>query len=187
MPSALIPPFLVASLFIFALALHILARRESSAARSIRGKNGIPQGEVVYSDLDRPGRTLFSKRYGIAGKPDYIIKDAAGNCHIPVEVKSGQAKRPYGNHVLQLAAYCLLVEENYNKTLRSDLLRTVQEMRRSLRVSPLSREPLLPEYRSSEHRFADRGNDLIERCRFCSLRAECQRIRLNGAIDGPKV
>lgn len=163
---------------------------------------------MVYSDLDRPGRVLFSKRYSIAGKPDYIIKDAASNAYIPVEVKSGQAKRPHGNHVLQLAAYCLLVEENCNnsvpygiivyadgkqhkvffdKALRSDLLRTVQEMRRSLRVSPLSREPLLPEYRFPEHRFADRGNDLIERCRFCSLRTECERIRLNRAIDGPIV
>ncbi len=142
---------------------------------------------MVYSDLDRPAKALFSKRYGIAGKPDYIVKDASINAIIPVEVKSGQAKKPYNNHVLQLAAYCLLVEENYNKpvpygiivyadgrqhrvyfneALRSDLLGTVQEMRIMLR--------------DKRHY---RGNDHKERCRFCSLQAECKQLRTKGKTD----
>jgi len=165
-------------------------------------------GEMIYSDLDLPGRVLFSKRYGISGRPDYIIKDAAINAIIPVEVKSGQAKKPYWNHVLQLAAYCLLVEENYNKpvpyglivyadgkqhkvhfdsALRSYLLCTVKEMRRSLEDRLYFKESVLPESRSSEHRIADRGNDLIERCRFCSLKEECERLRLTEDIDWPIV
>lgn len=176
--SPLILPVLIAFLLISALALHILSKRESTAARSIRVKNGIPSGIVVYSDLDRPGKALFSKRYGIAGKPDYIIKDGASNAHIPVEIKSGQAYKPYRNHVLQLAAYCLLVEENYNN--------------KSNFKEPGWYESHFPEYRFSDNRSGkngsrNRGNDLIERCRFCSLQAECEQLRLTRATDGPKV
>lgn len=196
--SILILPALTVSLLILALALRFLSRRESTAARSIRVRHGIPRGIVVYSDLDRPGKVLFSKRYGIAGKPDYIIKDGASNANIPVEIKSGQAYKPYRNHVLQLAAYCLLVEENYDKpvpygiivyadgkqhkvyfdkALRTELVHTVQEMRRSLRDK--GNRP--GKFNLSSR---NRGNDLIERCRFCSLQAECKQLRLTGAIDG---
>lgn len=197
--SILILPVLIASLLISALALHFLSRKESTAARSIRVRHGIPKGIVVYSDLDRPGKALFSKRYGIAGKPDYIIKDGSSNANIPVEIKSGQAYKPYRNHVLQLAAYCLLVEENYDKpvpygiivyadgkqhkvyfdkALRTELVHTVQEMRRSLRDKGNRHGKIGSSSRN-------RGNDLIERCRFCSLQAECEQLRLTGAIDGP--
>ena len=192
-------PLLISSLLILALVLHILSRRESFAARSIRRRHGIPKGKVIYSDLDRPGVSLFSKKYGIVGKPDYIVKDRASKANIPVEIKSGQAKNPYRNHVLQLAAYCLLVEETFNKpvpygiivyvdgkqhkihfdkTLRSDLLRTIAEMRRHLKDE-------FPKYKSSKHpllnyRLNKRGNDHYKRCRFCSLQAECERLQLTG-------
>lgn len=71
----------------------------------------------------------------------------------PVEVKSGRApRRPWDSHVLQLAAYCLLVEEAlgarvtqgilcysdkqfvipYTPALKSALLNTLTEMRNAL-------------------------------------------------------
>ena len=45
-------------------------------------------GAVIYSDTDRRrrGETLVSHRYGLAGRPDYLIRTAAGVT--PVEVKS---------------------------------------------------------------------------------------------------
>ena len=48
-----------------------------------------------------------------APKTLYLVEHAGGVI-IPVEVKSAPAPpEPYDGHVLQLAAYCLLVEENY--------------------------------------------------------------------------
>lgn len=35
------------------------------------------------------------------------------NIYIPIEVKSGLNQHPHNNHILQLAAYCQLIEENY--------------------------------------------------------------------------
>lgn len=81
-----------------------------------RQRTGLPQGRVIYTDtgawncVERP---LFSRRYWLTGKPDYLLNDDGEI--IPVEVKSGAApSQPYPSHVLQLAAYCLLVEEAFD-------------------------------------------------------------------------
>ncbi len=34
----------------------------------------IQDGKITYSDLSKPGKPFFSKRYRIVGKPDYIVK-----------------------------------------------------------------------------------------------------------------
>lgn len=84
-------------------------------SRKTRAQTGVPAGHVVYSDAgawQRNEKPLFSNRCGIVGKPDYLVKD--GNAIIPVELKSGAApSRPRKGHILQLAAYCVLVEENF--------------------------------------------------------------------------
>lgn len=76
---------------------------------------GILGGKRVYSDSDRkPGIVLYSSTINLVGKPDFIVKD--GDNYIPVEVKTGRTpSEPYQNHVMQLMAYCLLVEENYDQ------------------------------------------------------------------------
>lgn len=94
-------------------------------ARRLRVRSGLPTGRVVAADvgpwrrLDRP---LFSRRYRLTGRPDYIVADGADL--IPVEVKSARAPaRPYASHVLQLAAYCLLVAETSGRRPPYGLLR----------------------------------------------------------------
>ena len=94
---------------IFFLLLSNVLKRN---ARKTKDKYKIQKGEIAYNDLSRPAKPLFSRKYRIAGKPDYIIK--RNNHHIPVEFKSGSHSHPLKNHVLQLAAYCQLIEENYN-------------------------------------------------------------------------
>jgi CRISPR-associated protein Cas4 len=141
-------------------------------------KYGIPYGRVIYSDLDRPAKSLFSKKLGISGKPDYIISDKRYGGLIPIEIKSGRAAKPYRNHVLQLAAYCLLVEETYHKSvpygiivyadgkqhkivfdelLRSDLIGVVNEMKQSMRSGCPTRD-----------------HSLKRRCISCSFQANCK-------------
>jgi CRISPR-associated exonuclease Cas4 len=100
---------LLIALFILLLAAGLLLRRASQAQRQA----GLPRGRVIYADTGawrRTERPLFSRRHRLAGKPDYLLDD--GGEIIPVEVKSGTAPpQPYPSHVLQLAAYGLLVEE----------------------------------------------------------------------------
>jgi CRISPR-associated exonuclease Cas4 len=100
--------------FFFLLALGLLLLW---LARRGRARSGLPQGRVVYTDTggwNRLERPLFSREFLLTGKPDYLIADGADV--IPVEVKSSRAPaQPYPSHLLQLAAYCLLVEECYRR------------------------------------------------------------------------
>jgi len=99
--------------FVALLAAGLLLLRQ--AARRQR-QIGLPQGHVIYADTgawDRVERPLFSRRYRMAGRPDYLLDDDGEI--VPVEVKSSKTpSQPYPSHVLQLAAYCLLVEEAYD-------------------------------------------------------------------------
>jgi CRISPR-associated exonuclease Cas4 len=66
-------------------------------------------------DVDLPGRTgtrLVSERWRLVGRPDEIRQLPDGSW-IPVEWKSRSTPRsgPWRSHQIQVAAYCLLVEE----------------------------------------------------------------------------
>lgn len=117
----------------------------------LRKASGLPEGRVIYSDAgawQRNEQSLFSRQHQLVGKPDYLVKTPKGI--VPVEVKSGAAPaQPREGHMLQLAAYCLLVEEqlgervphgiikyadkqfaiDYTPALKAELLRVMSEMR----------------------------------------------------------
>lgn len=159
------------ALIVIAIALLVIARR-------LRLRSGLPAGQVIYSDAgawQRNERALFSPAYGIAGKPDYLVR--SGDAITPVEVKSSSAPaRPWPGHVLQLAAYCLLVEEalgarvtqgiiqyadrrfvvEYTPALKAELLRAVDEMRAALDAGD-----------------AHRSHDDPGRCARCGVREAC--------------
>jgi CRISPR-associated exonuclease Cas4 len=142
-----------------------------------RRRAGLPRGQVIYTDMDgwEESEPLYAPRYGLAGKPDYLLR--LGRQVIPVEVKPGRrADEPYDADVMQLAAYCLLVEEEwgrppaygllryreqtfripYNGRLRRALLATLDDMRRDL-----------------TRRDVPRSHDDATRCRFCGHREHC--------------
>ena len=139
------PAILTALLFLLlAVAMLLVSQR-------VRRATGLPRGRIIYSDTgawQRNEQALFSRRHRITGRPDYLIQD--NNTIVPVEVKSGNApSSPREGHVLQLAAYCLLVEESlatrpvygiikyadkqfaidYTDQLKEELLRVIEEMR----------------------------------------------------------
>lgn len=169
--------YLIIMLLVLSFVLLMASRREGMSANSARKEYGIPQGKVIYTDLDRPAKPFFSKRLMIAGKPDYIVKDKRLKTLIPVEVKSRAAKKPHWGHVLQLAAYCLLIEEAYSVKvpygllvyadgkqhrvkfddgLRSEVLSVAEEMRRCLKVGGVIK-----------------GTKFEGRCLSCSVRSNC--------------
>jgi CRISPR-associated exonuclease Cas4 len=173
--------YFVILLLILSMVLFAASRKEAMSAKKARKEYGIPRGRVIYTDLDRPAKALFSRKFLIAGKPDYIVKDERTNALIPVEVKSGNAKKPHWGHVLQLAAYCLLIEEAYSvevpygllvyadgkqhlvkfdDSLRSEVISKTDEMRRCLKQGGVAKR----------RRFEGR-------CLSCSVRGNCGQAK----------
>jgi len=68
-------------------------------------------GRLEAIDAGR-AETLRSERYRLVGRPDALRRAPDGR-RIPIEVKrrTAPAGAPYRSHVVQVWAYCLLVEE----------------------------------------------------------------------------
>ncbi len=136
--------------------------------------SGVPEGLIMYSDLNVPAEPLFSRRSHLVGKPDYIVRH---DRHLlPVEVKSGGHTQPQRNHIMQLATYCQILEDItgefipegvivYNKTpctiafspqLRFELASITRQMREALRDG-----------------MVERNHEEPGRCKHCSLRRYC--------------
>lgn len=170
---ALVLLALSAALLTFALWLALRARRGQH-------QSGLPQGRLVYADTGRwsaVAQPYFSQRYRLAGKPDYLV--AGDDGLVPVEVKHTAAPaggRAYESHVMQLAAYCLLVEEAHAQAPRYGLIRytdaTVQiDYTPALRARLLE---LMDELRASRGRAGvNRNHSDPARCRSCGVRHAC--------------
>lgn len=83
-------------------------------AEGRRRRLGSLRIRAIYEDTQQqPATVLVASTLPLHGKPDYLLKKAG--MIIPVEVKTGKTPHtPYRNHVMQLLAYCLLVEETYH-------------------------------------------------------------------------
>jgi CRISPR-associated exonuclease Cas4 len=159
------------------LALLLLAALLWIWGLRLRRKTGLPWAPVIAQDtygrtLDKP---LFARRIGLTGRPDYLL-DIRGST-IPVEVKPGRrAARPYESDLMQLAAYCLLVEEtsgaappygllryaertfrlDYTERVRDELLALLDELRAVLREPDCAR-----------------SHDDPRRCQGCGFFEQC--------------
>jgi CRISPR-associated exonuclease Cas4 len=72
----------------------------------------IGEEKIEYVDDGKETPPLISKKYGLRGRPDYIIE--RDGRYIPVEVKTGNTpKHPFFSHIVQVGVYCLLVMEEY--------------------------------------------------------------------------
>jgi CRISPR-associated exonuclease Cas4 len=168
--------------FLFWLGLALLGGALWLLLRARRGQqqSGLPQGRLIYADTGRwsaVAQPYFSPRYRLTGKPDYLIDGDDGL--VPVEVKHTAAPaggQAYASHIMQLAAYCLLVEEahgqappyglirykdatvriDYTAAMRSRLLETLDELRASRSQDEVKRSHRDP-----------------ARCRACGVRHAC--------------
>jgi CRISPR-associated exonuclease Cas4 len=144
----------------------------------IKDSHHIQTGKILYSDLNKPAKSLFSTKYQITGKPDYIIEEK--NFLIPVELKYSRHNKPQKNHIFQLAGYCHLIEQTYssfvpygiivynndkqfkipfNPQIRFELESTIKDMRKILRNGKI--------YRNHKDFY---------KCKSCSMREKCSFI-----------
>lgn len=133
----------------------------------------MPQGTKIYGDLMAEGKIMRSHSFGLSGKPDKVVKN--GHKVIPYEYKSTDAKTPREGHMLQMAAYFVILEENFpedkveygvlkyrnyafrienSPRLRGELFRIMDQMRGNLG------EP-------------ERNHNSPRRCVYCSFREIC--------------
>ncbi|MBU0704425.1 MAG: CRISPR-associated protein Cas4 [Chloroflexi bacterium] len=145
-----------------------------------RAHSGLPQGRVIYTDTggwNRLERPLFSQEFLLTGKPDYLVAD--GDDVIPVEVKSGRAPvQPYHSHILQLAAYCLLIEECYRRRPPYGIIKYADRAFEVDYTSELEDE-LLATLDDMRDDLADgnatRNHDEPRRCQACGYRQHCDQ------------
>lgn len=175
------------------IALLVVAIAARLMAKKITSQTGLPSGKLVYSDTgfavgklgpltrneygEKLEKPLVSKRYGLTGRPDYLVETDDGI--IPVEIKSAKmpaSGQPYDSHIFQLIAYCLLVEDlldadvsygiiryrdaevsiEYTSELRDELLDIIDEMREARSASDVHR-----------------NHDERGRCASCGMRDIC--------------
>jgi CRISPR-associated exonuclease Cas4 len=158
-------------LLIAGIGLFVLAVR-------LRHASGLPWGRVTTTDTSswrRAETPLISRRFGLVGKPDYLVTTRVGV--VPVEVKPGRAARkPYESDLMQLAAYCLLVEETTGQAPRYGLLRYAGETFKLLYTAEVRDELLavLDEIRADRNATnVERSHEQAARCRSCGLFDEC--------------
>jgi CRISPR-associated exonuclease Cas4 len=142
---------------------------------------GMPDGDVIYADDGtwfKNDEVLTDPELRLAGKPDYLVEQENGRI-VPVEIKSSPAPAlPWPGHVMQLIAYCRLVEATYGvrptygilqykdrafsveytAPLEHDLLNTLQDMNKDHRAIEV-----------------DRDHNDPRRCTSCGYRQHCDQ------------
>ena len=178
--------FALVILLLITLAAHGAARRASRQA-------GLPRGQLLYSDTGFPAgkinsieknqqgekqdKPLISRAYGLIGKPDYLVRTDEGI--VPVEVKSTKCPpggRAYDSHVMQLAAYCLLVEDLIERSVPYGIIRYADREILVDYTPELRDELLLLLEEMNEAAGAEdvhRSHGDARRCSGCSMREVC--------------
>jgi CRISPR-associated exonuclease Cas4 len=165
-------PGLILALLVLGVFLLWLGRRQTA-------RLGLPVGRVVSVDvggLSRPDRPLYDRDLDLLGRPDYLVETPRGP--VPVELKSGPAPAaPYESHMLQLAAYCRLVESTQRRRPRYGILKYADRAF-AIDYTPGLENALLDliaEMRRAEGTSPDRSHESPQRCRGCGFREACDQ------------
>ncbi|GAC1448414.1 MAG: hypothetical protein PVS3B1_35270 [Ktedonobacteraceae bacterium] len=140
---------LLLSLTLFVLLWNERRAQERRLIEEHQRALDLPEGELVYEDMDGLGEALISEQVPLLGKPTYVVKLADGRL-APIEVKNTEQNelKPASQHVVQIAAYCLILEDyselpplygivrysdrefevEYTTSLRKKVLRLLDEM-----------------------------------------------------------
>lgn len=180
-------------LYLAGLVLLLVAFVAWLAARGGARRADLPEGRIIYSDTgspvgriapvsmnergERQEKPLLSYRHGLVGRPDYLVQTDEGV--VPVEAKSTTCPAsgvPYESHLMQLACYCLLVEEATGESVPFGVIRYRDRQLRvdyteELRESLLELLAEMREARQAED--VHRSHEEAARCAACSYREIC--------------
>jgi len=130
----------------------------------------------VYIDSVAEKPKLFvSKKHGLSGRPDAVVMD--GEHHIPVELKTGRVPRgPLFSHILQVVAYCVLLEDEYGRAPPYGIIRygeTAFEIEYNEDQKKLLLQKLAEMRLAITKGEAHRNHSRPGKCIHCSRRAGC--------------
>jgi CRISPR-associated exonuclease Cas4 len=145
----------------------------TSVVNSLRDEFRI-KGKIEYIDID-DSKVFKSKEYGLSGKPDYVMK--LGDNLIPVEEKKGRTPQgPLFSHILQVAAYCFLIEETMGRTPPYGLLK-YPEREDTIEYNDDLKQMLLEKLEDMRNIMntgeVHRNHNRPGKCRNCSRRDVC--------------
>ena len=112
------------SLLISLLVIFIIIRNNKINIKKLPSKHGLFGYYIFYADqkagndktTSNFGKILYSSKYDIQGKPDYIYKKNFGKKLVPIEIKSGSigdSPMPHIGDMYQLATYFIIIEDLY--------------------------------------------------------------------------
>lgn len=148
-------------------------------ATLLRRKTGLPLGRVVYSDTGTRRELtdpLYSSDLRLAGKPDYLVEMPDGTI-VPMEVKSGRPpEQPHEGHLMQLIAYCALVEDDLGERPPYGLLR-YSDRTFAIDYSVELENQLIELLALMRHDLGEgnvgRSHDVPAKCRSCGVGHAC--------------
>jgi CRISPR-associated exonuclease Cas4 len=161
-------------LIVVAVTFLAVALKMQSTVRIEKRTYGIPDGLILYSDLNVPAEPLFSKRFHLVGKPDFIVQKE--DRYLPVEVKTGGQPHPQPSHLMQLAAYCQILEDVSGAFVPEGIL-VYNNVPYTIAFDPQLRfelESVITLMRTSLHEgVVMRNHQEPGRCKRCSMRRYC--------------
>jgi len=129
-------------------------------------------GALVAIDAGRP-ITLRSTRYHLVGRPDAVRRRPDGSL-VPVELKHRPtpAFGPFPSHLVQLGAYCLLIEEGTDRPPPFGVLRYTDGELSVPWDGPL-RARVLTALAGVMGPYDGRADPSAEKCRRCVWSPRC--------------
>lgn len=169
-------------LLILAIALGVLLWNERRFQRNRlllerQRALGLPEGELVYEDADGQGEPLSSSAYPLVGKPDYVVQLPDGR-PVPVELKLTvqNATAPYSNHQVQVAAYCLILEDYFEQAPTHGILRYA-DREFTIEYTPALRRKVIRLLGQmalcSEQEPPPLARQRVAKCRACTFQPVC--------------
>jgi CRISPR-associated exonuclease Cas4 len=145
-----------------AAARALVARRRESAL-----------GTLVAVDAGAP-TTLHSSRYRISGRPD-IIRRLPDGRRVPIELKSRPAPPagPRPSHRIQVAVYCLLLEESTGVAPPFGVVRYGDGVEFRVPWNAAARTELLRLRAEIDRPYDGRATPSAAKCARCGWRAVC--------------
>lgn len=141
------------------LILLLMVKHAKPNIQKLTARDDVRGYALIYADQKQGkkheedfGKLLYSAKYELQGKPDYVFQNPITKKIVPVELKSGvidEADFPHHGDLLQLGAYFLILEDVYGQRppfgrivyqdymfeikntakIRNEVLGTMKEMR----------------------------------------------------------
>lgn len=176
--------YILTGIFLFlAISLFFLFFKKPNIVVK-KPKLGIRSARIIYTDQYETnkdpdveyGTVLYSLKYDLRGKPDYIFEKKISKNLVPIELKSANIKEdniePFEGDLMQLAAYFLIIEDVYKKRPKEGrlvynnymfIIKNTRSLRRKVKQ-------ILADMRDMLKTGEQNVNPSYVKCRYCICR-----------------